>query len=157
MSPPQQPGLTVLPFTSTADLQALLGAHFPACEVLVMAAAVADYTPKQRIAGKTERGKGLTLELVPTPDLVAGLAAVKREGQLVVAFALEDPAHLERRALEKMRRKGVDAIVANPLVTMDADTIEPTFFTAGGERFSPGAMTKADFAPWLLERVDALG
>ncbi len=156
MEPPEHVNLTVVPFTSTADLQALLAEHFPRHDALVMAAAVADYTPKQLIEGKTERGQGLTIELVPTPDLVAGLAPTKRDDQRIIAFALEEPANLERRAVEKMQRKRVDAIVANPLVTMDADAIEPVLFTRGGERFAPGRMSKAVFARWLVERIGAL-
>lgn len=156
LAPPPRENLAVIDFTSTADLLGLLEQHFPACDALVMAAAVADYTPKQRVEGKTERGKGLTIELVPTPDLVGTIAPTKRDDQRVIAFALEEPANLERRALEKMARKKVDAIVANPLVTMDADTIDPTLFTKDGGKHAPGTMTKADFAPWLVEHVDAL-
>jgi len=148
--------LTVVPFTTTASLLEKLVEHFRGCDALVMAAAVADYTPKHFLEGKAKRSEGMTIELVPTPDLVATIAPTKRDDQRVIAFALEEHDNLERRALEKMKRKRVDAIVANPLVTMDANSIEPIWLTASGAKASPGTMSKDAFAPWLLERVEAL-
>lgn len=143
-------------FGSTAELEALLAEHFPAHDVLIKAAAVADYRPSERVAGKTPRGAGLTLTLEPTPDLVAGCAKTKRADQRIIAFALEDPAVLETRAVEKMRRKGVDAILANPLATMDAADIEPILFYADGRRDEPGRMPKPALARWLVSRAVAL-
>ncbi|MFW6032656.1 MAG: phosphopantothenoylcysteine decarboxylase [Phycisphaeraceae bacterium] len=144
-------------FESTADLERLLAAHFPACDRLIMAAAVADYRPARVERGKLKRqesgGAGLTLHLEPTPDLVAGVARSKRTDQRVAAFALEQPDELEARAVAKLRRKGADAIVANPLVTMESGAVRGTWLTAAGERCSPGVMRKLDFARWLVERV----
>lgn len=146
----------VVPFGSTEDLETLLAEHFPQCDVLIKAAAVADYRPAQRIEGKTPRGEGLTITLEATPDLVAACATTKRDDQRIIAFALEDPAVLETRAVEKMKRKGVDAILANPLKTMDAADIDPVLFYADGRRDAPGAMAKTELARWLVERASAL-
>ncbi|MFA9480101.1 phosphopantothenoylcysteine decarboxylase [Phycisphaerales bacterium AB-hyl4] len=145
-------------FNSSAELKQLLEAHFHDCELLIMAAAVADYRPVCVHEGKLAReGAGtMRIELQPTPDLVALMASRKRANQRVVAFALEEKAHLEERAAEKMRRKGVDAIVANPLGTMESSRITPVWLTAAGERDEPGRMDKADFAGWMLERARAL-
>ena len=143
-------------FSSSDELQALLEQEFPGCDALVMAAAVADYKPLRTVEGKLQREGGpkeLTLQLQPTPDLVAGVAKTKRAGQKVVAFALEEAAHLEGRAVEKMRRKGVDAIVANPLATMEAGGVTPVLLTARGKRLAPGTLSKADFARWLVEQL----
>ncbi len=148
--------LAVHRFQTTAELQGLLEKHFPGCAALVMAAAVADYRPRELIRGKTERGSGLKIELEPTPDLVGELALTKREDQRVIAFALEEPEQLEKRALAKMQRKNVDAIVANPLVTMDAEMIDPVWLSRSGLRLAAGPMSKADFAPWLMTRVESL-
>jgi phosphopantothenoylcysteine decarboxylase/phosphopantothenate--cysteine ligase len=153
---PPPAGVEVHRFESTADLMALLEAHFPRCDALVMAAAVADYRPKHRGAAKLERSEGgLTLELESTPDLVARCAAGKRADQLVVGFALESPERLAARAREKLARKGLDAIVANPLQTMGAEGIDATLITAGGETESPGPLPKADFARWLIEWIES--
>ncbi len=150
----------IIRFSSTADLQALLTQHFPACDTLVMAAAVADYRLASPRTGKAPRSEGMRLELEPTPDLVAGLAATKRADQRVIAFALEEAAVLEERAAEKMQRKGVDAIVANPLATMDAGRVAAVLLTADGQRHEPPAtagsgsdgpgQTKDAFARWLV-------
>ena len=147
-------------FTSTADLEQLLAAHFPACDVLVMAAAVADYRPVDSEPGKHQRAADAsehwTLALAPTPDLLAAVGRQKRESQRIVAFALEHPDDLAPRAAAKLRAKGADAIVANPLQTMEDEHIEPLWLTASGERETPGRMTKAGFAQWLLSRLGHL-
>lgn len=143
-------------FNTTADLEALLADHFPQSDVLIKAAAVADYRPSNLIRGKTPRGEGLKIELEPTPDLVAGCAKTKRDDQTIIAFALEDPAVLETRAVEKMQRKKVDAILANPLQTMDAADIEPILFYADGRSDRPGTMTKTELARWLVSKLTAV-
>lgn len=147
----------VIRFNTTADLEALLAEYFPMCDVLIKAAAVADYRPTEPIPGKTPRSEGMSITLEPTPDLVARCAETKRSDQKIVAFALEDPAVLESRAIEKMHRKKVDAILANPLQTMDAADIEPILFYADGGRESPGRMDKTKLADWLISKIDQIG
>ena len=150
--------LRVYRFTTSAELKQMLEAHFPDCDLLVMAAAVADYRSEQATEGKIKRESGrgaeLTLRLQPTPDLVAAVASTKRDSQKVVAFALEEPEQLEQRAIEKMKRKRVNAIVANPLGTMDVEHISPLWLTSDGRREEPGRMLKSDFAAWLVKRCE---
>lgn len=147
-------------FESSAELGQLLEAHFRDADVLVMAAAVADYRPvavsegkMPRLTGKDER---VSIELMPTPDLVAGVAAMKRVDQRVVAFALEEEGVLEERATAKMRRKGVDALVANPLGTMEAEGIRATWLTPAGQAERLEHMPKPVFADWLVNRLERL-
>ena len=98
----------------------------------------------------------LTLDLEPTPDLLAERAAARRPGQLFVGFALEPRDRLMASARSKLERKGVDMIVANPLETMDAETIEAHLLTRDGSTTStPGAIDKDAFAAWLLEIIEA--
>ncbi len=154
------PGVRVVQFESTADLAASLKEHFPDCDVLIMAAAVADYRPRCRQGDKIPRvGKRLILELERTPDLVAECAAHKRTGQRVIGFALESPDQLEPRGREKLRKKGLDAIVANPLETMGAGEIRAVVYTASGETIRParraGSMSKVAFARWLISWLDS--
>jgi len=151
-SPPQ--GVPTRRYTTVADLQALLDEHFAACDALIMAASVADYRPSGSSPTKLPRaGEKLILELEPTPDLVAACAARKREGQIVVGFALEGIDILEDRAADKLVRKKLDAIVANPLETMGSDGIDPLVRTADRGVLRPGAMSKVDFAKWLVRWV----
>lgn len=150
---------TVERFETAADLGSLLARHFPQCDLLVMAAAVADYRPRMgpRVPKMPRReGHPLVLSLEATPDLVAKMAKGKRKDQRVIAFALEEPAHLEERAAVKLRRKGVDAVVANPLDTMDGRTIESIVLVAGGQRLTPGPMRKRSFARWLFAHLDEI-
>ncbi|QNN22103.1 phosphopantothenoylcysteine decarboxylase [Planctomycetales bacterium ZRK34] len=146
-------GLDVRRFVSTADLAGLLDEHLPWCDALIMTAAVADYRPKQRSAVKLPRSAGLTLELEPTEDLVAACVKRKRSDQIIIGFALEEPDQLEDRARRKMRRKALDAIVANPLVTMGADTIDAQVLTPDEQHLRPGAMPKPQFATWLVDWI----
>ncbi len=164
---PTDPRVCVHRFRTTAELQRLLAEHVSACDVLVMAAAVADYTvqlpPRTGLlppagATKIRRGKEpITLTLVPTPDLLAGVAAAKRPDQLFVGFALEPEDRLLDSAREKRRRKGVDLIVANPLETMDAPTIRATLVSASAEIPLPPdgrPVPKEVFAELLLDVID---
>jgi len=153
-------GVNVVRFQSCADLQAILNEQFPSCDTLIMAAAVADYRPIQVHNGKLPRARDKssksTLELEPTPDLVASLTPGKRADQRVVAFALEQSDVLMERATAKMKRKSVDAIVANPLDSMESDAITPTLIYADGQNDQPGAMPKSEFAGWLIHRIEKM-
>ncbi len=147
---------TVLRFESSGQLEALLADRFPRCGVLVMAAAVADYRPAQRSAGKLpRRAEKLVLELEPVPDLVAQCARRKTAGQRILGFALESPEVLLARASEKLARKGIDAVVANPLATMGAAEISPVVIRRDGTQLRPATATleKSSFARWLVDRI----
>ena len=158
---PPRDGVTVRDFVSTADLSELLDRTFCDCDVLIMAAAVADFRPAEPAKGKIPRGQErLVVEMDRTPDLVARCASAKKPHQFVVGFALEDPQDLQRRAHEKLRRKGLDALVANPLDTMGAETVKGFLCTADGQTLTPsgkknkdGALSKVAFARWLIEWV----
>ncbi|MFG0284662.1 MAG: phosphopantothenoylcysteine decarboxylase [Phycisphaerales bacterium JB039] len=143
-------------FLTTDDLASLLESHQPGADILVLAAAVADFRPAAPAPGRQLRRAeaGLTLELEPTPDLSAQCVARRRPGQLIIAFALEPRESMLGAALMKLRTKGVDLIVANPLETMDAETIEATLLAPPGPIAStPGAISKGAFAAWLLDHL----
>lgn len=155
---PTDPRVCTHRFRTTAELAKLLAEHAPHCDVLVMAAAVADYTVEGAGNHKLKRGKDpITLTLVPTPDLLAGVAAEKRPGQLFVGFALEPEDRLLVSAREKLRRKGVDLLIANPLETMDAPTIRATLVSAKGDTpltETDEPITKDEFAELLLDKLE---
>ncbi len=146
-------------FRTTSDLQLLLRKHVAAADILIMAAAVADYRPKVDPAffgGKFRRkSENLHLELEPTPDLLAEVSQARKPGQLFVGFALEPRDELVMAACSKMQRKKIDMVVANPLETMDSDSIEATVFYA--DRSPPQTFDKrpkTEAAPWLLDLID---
>ncbi len=150
-------GVSVRRFVTTADLERLLMERFPHCDILIQAAAVADFRPLAGPggAGKIERSsEGLTLRLESTPDLVAACTRVRRADQRVVAFALEARETMLERARAKLERKGVDFIVANPLETMESGEIEG-FLLRPHETGAntPGPLPKRDFAEWLLDQL----
>jgi len=148
-------------FSSTADLQKCLEQHVQHADILIMAAAVADYRPVPQSpdagAGKLRRSEeGLTLQLEATPDLVA--ACVQRRSQqqntrprLIVGFALEPAEGFQEAAVAKLQRKGLDLIVANPLETMDSDTIEASVLSLRGTiATTKGPIDKREFGHWLV-------
>lgn len=144
-------------FRTCEDLRGLLREEFGSADVLVMAAAVADYRPKVDPAmwnGKFRRhSTNLTLELEPTPDLLAEISGSRRDGQVLIGFALEPREELIASATSKLERKGVDLVVGNPLETMDSTEIEATLFARGGTRTPAPKMKKDAFAAWLMDRI----
>jgi len=142
-------------FTTSQDLHQLLQANFPDHDVLIMMAAVADYRPAEVLDGKisSDQHITLTLRLERTPDLLSQIISSKRPGQKVIAFALEPFEQMQARAAAKLHRKGADAIVANPLGTLESDTIEPVWLAANGERAALGRMSKIEFGRWLVKKI----
>jgi phosphopantothenoylcysteine decarboxylase/phosphopantothenate--cysteine ligase len=115
ISPPA--GVTVRPVVSALEMQAAAAAAFASSDVLIAAAAVSDWRPAQRMAGKPPRdAHPKTIQLVPNPDIVAGLAVAKGP-RVVVGFALESAAAgfgpAIRRGREKLRSKHLDCIAVN--------------------------------------------
>ncbi|NHI16307.1 bifunctional phosphopantothenoylcysteine decarboxylase/phosphopantothenate--cysteine ligase CoaBC [Microbacterium excoecariae] len=111
--------IRVVQVSTTDELQRAADEHAPRADVVVMAAAVADYRPVEVADAKLtkETADGiLRLELVETPDILAGLAADRRPGQTIVGFAAETPRAGESlldRAAAKLDRKGADLLAAN--------------------------------------------
>ena len=108
----------------------------PTSDVVVMAAAVADFRPKVAEVGKIKKDSGVPeIVLEPTPDILAALGARKRPGQILVGFAAET-SDLLANAEMKLRRKNLDLIVANdvsaPDVGFQHDTNAVTLLRADG-------------------------
>jgi len=149
-------GCTDRRFGTAAELLALLNAEWPGHDLLVMAAAVADYRPARRVDGKLRREDGpLSLQLEPTQDILSGLAGTRSDHQYVVGFALERPEELAASAAAKLARKRADAIVANPLETMDSADVDGRVLFADGRTTAPsgGRIPKAAFAAWLAALI----
>ena len=132
-------------------------AHFPRCDVAILSAAVADYTPETVAEEKIKREKQgeMTLHLKPTHDIAAAIGAIKRPDQLLVGFALEthDATH---HAQEKLTRKRLDFIVLNSLADAGAgfrcDTNKITLIDANGEKAFP-LKSKAEVARDIVDEI----
>ncbi len=111
-------GASVVPVVSTGELAAAMDVHAPGADLVVMAAAPADFTPADPRPTKLKKSgdAGLNVEFVQTTDVLAGLAARRGDGQVVVGFAAEtaaDEAELIRLGTEKLARKGCQLLVLN--------------------------------------------
>lgn len=112
-------GIRTIRVGTAAELGAEVARLATEADVVVMAAAVADYRvaeTSQRKLTKEQAGERLVLELVPNDDVLAGLVRTRRPGQTIVGFAAEtepDPSRLLERARDKRRRKGADLLAVN--------------------------------------------
>jgi phosphopantothenoylcysteine decarboxylase/phosphopantothenate--cysteine ligase len=130
--------------------------HWPDHDILIMAAAVADYRPKQVSAEKLGRLSGMTIELEPTEDIIAAAAFHRLPHQRVIGFSLEHSGNLAR-AREKLARKRIDMIVFNPLETMNSVDIQAALLYADGREELLPQMPKPQFAQTLVARALSLG
>ena len=157
---PPPRGVETVTVETTGELGDAVREHFAAADVLVMAAAPADFRPASAAAGKLNReGAGFALELQPTEDIVAGVAAGRRPGQTVIGFAAEHGEGAVERGRAKLARKGLDAVVVNDIsrtdIGFDSEDNEVTIVLAEGER-EVGRRPKAEVAAAILDQVERL-
>ena len=145
---------------TAAELHKAVVAVAPACDVVVMAAAVADFTPVDVAPDKLKKRDGVpVVELTPTVDVLAALGEVKPPGQVLVGFAAET-ADVVANAREKLERKGADLLVANdvsaPGVGFEHDTNEVLIIGNKGDQHHVPFAHKRDVARAVLDRVTAV-
>lgn len=146
---------------TAAEMLEAVTSNFGGCDLLVMAAAVADYRPiavngAAVGADKVPSGAGrLTIECEPTADVLEAVGRVKRADQRTVGFSLQSDGDLAK-ARAKLACKNLDLIVFNRPDTLDAGGIDATLLYADGRAEGLGYRTKADFADVLLGRCLAL-
>jgi phosphopantothenoylcysteine decarboxylase/phosphopantothenate--cysteine ligase len=159
VSLPAPPGVRRVDVETAAELADALGREFDSTDVLVMAAAPADFRPKTAAGQKIHReGGGIELDLEATEDILAALASRRGEDQTIVGFAAEtDPD--PNRAREKLERKGADAIVFNDVsrseIGFESAENEVVIVERSGEHPVPLA-SKEQVADSILDRVDAI-
>ena len=112
---PSRSDIHITKVTTAAEMASECFLKFPECDIAILSAAVADYTP-EFVAGEKlkKKGEGLTVRLVPTVDIAAGISKMKKESQFVAGFALETENEISN-AREKLQRKNFDIIVLNSL------------------------------------------
>ncbi|MCX4324134.1 MAG: bifunctional phosphopantothenoylcysteine decarboxylase/phosphopantothenate--cysteine ligase CoaBC [Lachnospiraceae bacterium] len=154
LTPPS--GVRVVPVVSAADMAAAVKEAASAQDIIIKAAAVADYRPRVTADEKLKKkDDDLSLELERTEDILAWLGAHRREGQVLCGFSMETE-HMLENSLAKLEKKKVDMIVANNLRQEGAgfgtDTNVVTFLTKKGAEELP-LLSKEEVADRLLDRL----
>jgi phosphopantothenoylcysteine decarboxylase / phosphopantothenate---cysteine ligase len=159
VSLPRVAGIDYVDVGSTSELAAACDAHFDACDVLIMAAAVADYRPEAAHGGKLKKdqtGSELNLRLVRTTDVLSSLADRRRPGQTLVGFAAEHGDGALAYGRDKLARKKLDAVVVNDVsgagIGFDAADNEVWIVTADGDHHVPKT-SKHAVAAAILDSV----
>lgn len=153
-------GVKLVPFTTTQELLDRASELAQEQDLLIQAAAPADYRAKEIAPQKIKKqgGESMTFTLVENPDVAATLGKAKRSGQVFVGFAAETNDVLAH-ARDKLARKNLDMIVANdvtrPGAGFDVDTNIVTLITKDGQEALP-MMSKAEVAQRILDRALAL-
>jgi len=158
VSLPEPPGVHRIDVETTEQLAEAARAEFPNAQVLLMAAAPADFRASDVASGKLTRDASLDLHLEPTEDVLASLTAERSKSQTVVAFAAEAGENADR-AREKLQRKRADLIVlndiSNPAIGFESQENAVTLIDSTADIEVPQA-SKDLIADAILERVDQL-
>jgi phosphopantothenoylcysteine decarboxylase/phosphopantothenate--cysteine ligase len=157
---PAPVGVEVIETPTAAHLAREAAARGPLADVIVMAAAVADYRPAEALAGKRPKDAAAwTVELEPTTDVLQALGETRREGQVLVGFAADHGERGLERAHEKLERKHADLIVFNDVsrtdIGFDTTDNEVTVVSHTGDRPVAKA-SKGAIAAAILDEVEAL-
>jgi phosphopantothenoylcysteine decarboxylase/phosphopantothenate--cysteine ligase len=152
-------GVTLRRVESTDDLHAAVSAELPTADVLVMAAAPADFKPLERAEVKTPRIEGSRqIALTPTRDILTDTRPLRRPGALIVGFALETGDALIK-GQAKLARKDLDLIVVNdalePGAGFEVETNAVTILGRNGTRIDVPLASKAEVAEAILDAVEA--
>jgi phosphopantothenoylcysteine decarboxylase/phosphopantothenate--cysteine ligase len=144
---------------TTAELEREAIARAADADLVLMAAAVADYRPVAASADKRPRADGWSLELEPTSDVLAAIAATRRAGQVIVGFAAETGADGVERARRKLERKGLDLIVLNDVSRADIgfDSVDNEVVLVTRDAADTIAKaSKGEIAARILDRIETL-
>jgi len=157
---PAPPGVELVETPTAADLEREALARGADADLVVMAAAVADYRPAETLPAKRPKDRATwTLELEPTTDVLATLGSSKRPGQVLVGFAADEGERGLARAREKRERKNADLFVYNDVaragIAFDAADNEVTLIALADERTVAKA-PKDEIAAAILDAVEAL-
>jgi len=153
-------GVACVQIVSTQDLYDEMTARCGDMDIVIQAAAPADFAPEKVSEQKIKKQSGgkLTLTLAQTPDVAAAVGGMKKTGQILVGFAAETEK-VKENAAEKLKKKNLDMIVANDVTEkgagFDVDTNVVTFITKDGQETLP-CLPKRQVAEELLDRAAAL-
>jgi phosphopantothenoylcysteine decarboxylase / phosphopantothenate---cysteine ligase len=156
-SEPDPHGVETLRVQTAGEMKDAILGRLEAVDVVVMAAAVADYRPELSAPQKIKKDEEpVTLKLVRTDDILMAVAGKRKKEQTIVGFAAETES-LESNAREKLARKKLDLIVANdvsrPSSGFEVDTNEATLFRADGTARKLPLMSKLALADEILDEI----
>lgn len=152
-------GIPVHAVVTTAQMQQAVTELAARSDVVVMAAAVADYRPESTRSHKMKKQDSLELRLVRNPDILAGLVGARRDGQIIVGFAAEtgdDGASARAHAEEKARRKGADLLIFNEVSETAGFGDVPNavaMLDARGNVVGEASGSKADVAAAVIDEI----
>jgi phosphopantothenoylcysteine decarboxylase/phosphopantothenate--cysteine ligase len=154
---PAPHGVEVEAVETAAEMEQAMHRLAPGADVIVMAAAVADFRPRAAADGKLKKAAGIPeIVLEPTPDILASLGAAKRTGQVLVGFAAET-SDLVANADAKLRAKHLDLVVANdvaaPGVGFRHDTNAVTLLRPGGDKTVVALADKREIARAIIDAI----
>jgi len=153
IAPP--PGAHLIRVTTAAEMLVAVKKYIRACDVLVMAAAVADWRPKNISKQKMKKSDGAPcIEWEPTTDILKALTPLKKKSQVFCGFAAET-AHLAKEARRKLREKNLDAIAVNDVSKNDrgfeSDSNALTLYISDGKVHRRSLTTKTKCAEWIVK------
>ncbi len=155
-------GAKIVPVQTAIEMFRAVKEYFRACDCLIMAAAVSDYTPAHPSKTKLKKRPGkLTLELKPTPDILNWAGRQRRVGcahhkpKVIVGFALED-RDLRLNAERKMRQKHLDMIIANTPGAIGAEASTLHIKAAGSDWIEIGRTQKTQSARQIIRLIESL-
>jgi phosphopantothenoylcysteine decarboxylase/phosphopantothenate--cysteine ligase len=154
------PGVDLALVESTADMNRAIAGRLPSSDVLIMAAAPADFRAAITAPSKIKRGASTkSIAVTPTDDILSTTRSKRKKGAIVVGFALETGAVLNG-ARKKLTEKSLDLIVANdalePGAGFGVDTNRVTFIDKSGQEDALPLMSKSAVAEALLDRVEQM-
>ena len=151
LDPP--PGIGLVQVLTTSEMRSACEEIFPECDGVIATAAVCDYRPKERVAGKISKtGGAVTIEMIETDDVLAGLGQNK-EDRWVVGFALEAQNPREN-ALQKLRRKNCDLIVLNAPSAIGSDDNNVEIIDGSEETIAQLSGSKSQVARELVAIIN---
>jgi phosphopantothenoylcysteine decarboxylase/phosphopantothenate--cysteine ligase len=155
---PDPVGVDVQRVETTLEMEQAVRAELPRADVLIMAAAPADFRPSSPSEGKRPRVDGaLAIPMEPTGDVLDGTRGVRKPGSMIVGFALETGDALAK-GLAKLERKGLDLIVVNdalePGAGFEKDTNRVALLGSDGTRAILPLQSKREVADAILDRVE---
>ncbi len=156
---PAPEGVKKIEIESVEELKENIEKHFPACDILIMSAAVGDFRVKEKFPGKLKRKDALSLRLVPTPDILKGIGE-RKKNQIVVGFSAETE-NLRERSKNKLKEKKADLVIGclikEKVSGFNLEKIEGWLIGKDGREEKFPLVEKRVLAKMVIEEVKKIG